>query len=76
MSKLITLDYQGLAVTASREAWFNATQIAEMHGKRLDKFFERKRNQDYVHAIAKKHGLNTPFSGYLEIPPQWVINGH
>ena len=68
MSKLITLDYQGLAVTASREAWFNATQIAEMHGKRLDKFFERKRNQDYVHAIAKKHGLNTPFSGELKTP--------
>ncbi|SNU79535.1 KilA-N domain-containing protein [Neisseria zoodegmatis] len=69
MMKPITLDYQGLSIHATREAWFNATEIAEYHGKRLDKFFERRRNQDYIRAIAAKHGfLNTPKTGDLKTP--------
>ncbi|WP_193564190.1 hypothetical protein [Eikenella corrodens] len=36
---ILKLDYQGLPVHANREAWFNATGIAEQHGKRLDNFF-------------------------------------
>lgn len=55
--KPVTLDYQGMAIHATREAWFNATEIAEHHGKRLDKFFERKRNQEYIRTVAAKYGF-------------------
>ena len=53
----LTLDYNGLALHASREAWFNATEIAEYHGKRLDNFFSLKRTQQYIQAVAKQKGL-------------------
>lgn len=70
MSKLITLDYLGLAVTANRDAWFNATEIAEMFGKRLDVFFKMQRTQKYIQTVAKRKNLiptnrcelKTPFS--------------
>ena len=31
---ILKLDYQGLPVHADREAWFNATEIAAMFGRR------------------------------------------
>lgn len=34
MKSLITLDYQNTIIHVSREAWFNATEIAAMFGKR------------------------------------------
>lgn len=54
---ILKLDYQGLPVHANREAWFNATGIAEQHGKRLDNFFSLKRTQQYIQALAKRKGL-------------------
>lgn len=30
--KPVTLDYHGMAIHATREAWFNATEIAEQQG--------------------------------------------
>ena len=51
MSKLITLDYQGLAVTASRDAWFNATEIAAMFGKRVNDWLNLKETQDYINRL-------------------------
>lgn len=70
MMKPITLDYQGLPIHATREAWFNATEIAEYHGKRLDNFFGLKRTQKYIQTIAKqkvsnpldRRDLKTPFN--------------
>ena len=54
---ILKLDYQGLPIHANREAWFNATGIAEQHGKRLDNFFSLKRTQQYIQALAKRKGL-------------------
>ena len=43
----ITLKWEGIDLHASRDAWFNATEIAEAHGKRLDKFWEREETREH-----------------------------
>ena len=50
----ITLKWEGIDLHANRDAWFNATEIAEAHGKRLDNFFALKRTQDYLMALEKQ----------------------
>ena len=54
--KALPLDYQGMMIHASRDAWFNATEVAEAHGKRLDNFFALKRTQTYLAALQKQAG--------------------
>lgn len=66
--KPITLDYQGLPIHATREAWFNATEIVEYHGKRLDVFFKMKRTQKYIQTIAKQKILNPTNRWELKTP--------
>lgn len=73
MNTLI-LDYNGLALHASREAWFNATEIAEYHGKRLDVFFKMKRTQQYIQAVAKQKGLIPCNPSDLNPTNQWELN--
>lgn len=63
---LLTLDFQGMAVHASRDAWFNATEIAEAYGKRLDKFWEREETKEYLDGLCEI--LNTPKTGDLNKP--------
>lgn len=70
----LTLDYNGLALHASREAWFNATEIAEYHGKRLDNFFSLKRTQQYIQAVAKQKGLIPCNPSDLNPTNQWELN--
>jgi len=62
----ITLKWEGIDLHASRDAWFNATEIAEAHGKRLDKFWEREETREYLDALCEV--LNTPKTGDLEKP--------
>lgn len=70
----LTLDYNGLALHASREAWFNATEIAEYHGKRLDVFFKMKRTQQYIQAVARQKGLIPCNPSDLNPTNQWELN--
>ncbi len=65
--KPVTLDYHGMAIHATREAWFNATEIAEQHGKRMAHFFEQKGVQKYIHLVATDHGLNIRDHGHFDI---------
>ena len=62
----ITLKWEGIDLHANRDAWFNATEIAEAHGKRLDKFWEREETREYLDALCEI--LNTPKTGDLEKP--------
>jgi len=62
----ITLKWEGIDLHANRDAWFNATEIAEAHGKRLDKFWEREETREYLDALCEI--LNTPKTGNLEKP--------
>lgn len=54
MKGLITLDYQGLAVQANRAAWFNATIIAALFGKRPIDWLRSPETERYIQALCKR----------------------
>lgn len=51
---ILKLDYQGLPVHANREAWFNATQIAAMFGKRPIDWLRLPETERYIRALCKR----------------------
>ena len=50
---LLTLDYNGGGITANREAWFNATEIAAMFGKRPVDWLRLPDTERYIAALCK-----------------------
>lgn len=50
----LTLDYNGLALHASREAWFNATEIAALFGKRPIDWLRLPETDRYIAALCKR----------------------
>ncbi|MDO4640785.1 MAG: KilA-N domain-containing protein [Neisseria sp.] len=52
--KTLSLDYQGLAVSATHEAWFNATQIAAMFGRRPIDWLRLPETERYIQALCKR----------------------
>lgn len=52
--KLLTLSYSGGAVTANSEAWFNATEIAAMFGKRPIDWLRLPETERYIEALCKR----------------------
>ncbi|MDO4642010.1 MAG: KilA-N domain-containing protein [Neisseria sp.] len=52
--KTITLDYQGSAVYSTREAWFNATEIAAMFSKQLYEWLQLPETERYIEALLKR----------------------
>ena len=50
---ILKLDYQGLPVHANREAWFNATQIAAMFGRRPIDWLRLPETERYIRALCK-----------------------
>ena len=56
--KALALDYRGILIHADRAAWFNATEIAEAHGKQLQKFWQREETHEYIAALCEH--LNHP----------------
>ena len=66
--KALALDYRGILIHADRAAWFNATEIAEAHGKQLQKFWQREETHEYIAALCeisnhpKTDDLNHPFN--------------
>jgi hypothetical protein len=57
MSKLVKAEYEGVAVSFQDDGWFNATQVAAKHGKRVDNWLRSQETQDYVGALS--NALNT-----------------
>lgn len=51
---ILKLDYQGLPVHADREAWFNATQIAAMFGRRPIDWLRLPETERYIQALCKR----------------------
>ena len=51
---ILKLDYQGLPVHANREAWFNATQIAAMFGRRPIDWLRLPETERYIRALCKR----------------------
>lgn len=52
--KLLKLDYQGMAIHASREAWFNATEIAALFGKQPHEWLRLPETEQYIAALCKR----------------------
>lgn len=51
--KTLSLDYQGLAVHADREAWFNATEIAALFGRQPYEWLRLPETKRYIAALCK-----------------------
>ena len=51
---LLTLDYNGGGITANREAWFNATEIAAMFGKQPYEWLRLSETERYLEALIKR----------------------
>jgi len=51
MVKLIKADFNGQQIQFNDSGWFNATKIAEQHGKRLDHFLSSKETKDYIDVL-------------------------
>lgn len=58
MTNLVKAEYHNMAVTFTEEAWFNATEVAEKHGKRVADWLENGETQSYIAALAEI--LNVP----------------
>ena len=57
--KLLKLDFQGMAVHASRDAWFNATEIAAMFGKRPIDWLRLPDTERYLAALCQREAEKT-----------------
>lgn len=52
MTQLITLEYDGMPVDFTGEAWFNATEVAERFGKRVDNWLRLAETKEYMTELA------------------------
>jgi len=53
MTNLVKAEYHHIAVTFTEEAWFNATEVADKHKKRVADWLENSETQDYLAALAE-----------------------
>ncbi|UOO81609.1 KilA-N domain-containing protein [Uruburuella testudinis] len=52
--KLLILNYNGGGITANREAWFNATEIAAHFGKQVYEWLRLPETERYIAALCKR----------------------
>ena len=53
MNRIVTLSYQDMAIHANSEAWFNATEIAALFGKRPIDWLRLPETERYIEALTK-----------------------
>lgn len=46
MTNLLKAEYHSIAVTFTEDAWFNATEVADKHGKRVADWLENSETQN------------------------------
>ena len=63
-TNLVKADYHDIAVTFTEDAWFNATEVADKHGKRVADWLENSETQNYIAALAEI--LNVPKEALLK----------
>ena len=51
---IIKLDYTDRAISATRQAWFNATEIAAMFGKQPYEWLRLPETERYIQALCKR----------------------
>ena len=64
MTNLVKAEYHGIAVTFTDDAWFNATAVADKHGKRVADWLANSETQNYILALAEI--LNVPKEALLK----------
>jgi hypothetical protein len=53
-SNAIALNYDGLSVHFTEEAWFNATEAADKFGKRVDNWFANAETKQYIELLCEQ----------------------
>ncbi len=48
---VVNADYNGIAVSFTGDGWFNATDVAERFGKRIDHWLSNQETKDYILAL-------------------------
>lgn len=61
---LVKAEYHDIAVTFTEDAWFNATAVADKHGKRVADWLGNSETQNYISALAEI--LNVPKEALLK----------
>lgn len=73
-AELVSADYDGMPVHFTDAAWFNATEVAERFGKRIQNWLDNQETKDYLAALtayraehnhSKESDLNRRNSGDL-----------
>lgn len=62
MAELVKATYQGVSVSFTEDAWFNATDAAEKFGKRPIDWVRLEETQAYLKALAEALGISEPKS--------------
>lgn len=73
--KALPLDYQGMMIHASRDAWFNATEIAALFGKQVYEWLRLPETERYIAALCEREtrkrenadAVNTGKSRFYEV---------
>ena len=60
---LVLADYKGLQLKFTDEGWFDATTIAEKHGRRVGDFLDLASTKEYLEALDQMHLANTGKAG-------------
>lgn len=53
MTNLVKAEFDDIAVTFTEDAWFNATEVADKHKRRVTDWLENSETQDYLSALAE-----------------------
>ncbi|NYT67982.1 KilA-N domain-containing protein [Pusillimonas noertemannii] len=56
MSDIITMDYEGMQVDFTTDAWFNATAVASRFGKLPNEWLRLPEATEYLKALERKYG--------------------
>lgn len=56
MNELIATDFNGISVNFSNDGWFNATEVAKMHGKDVNEWARLPSTESYISALESKYG--------------------
>lgn len=55
MAKLIPLEYQGMPIQANSDAWFNATDMAAIYGKKVHEYLRLPVTTELIAALCDVH---------------------
>lgn len=61
-NNVVVIDYNGIHVSFTTDAWFNATEVAKRFGKRPVDWLRLDETQSYLKALSAALGISEPKS--------------